>query len=113
MSDEEVILVGQDWTGMHSHRDGEFTSEEIQKYYDIALDMKLNEANDYPDGLGSEINQDWIQEIWDRINPGVRLLSHSIKTNEKCDIKVNSSSSNEYTTIVYLNPDMTPDEGGT
>ena len=46
MSDEEVILVGQDWTGMHSHRDGEFTSEEIQKYYDIALDMKLNEAND-------------------------------------------------------------------
>ena len=112
MSDEEVILVGQDWTGMHSHRDGEFTSEEIQKYYDIALDMKLNEANDYPDGLGSEINQDWIQEIWDRINPGVRLLSHSIKTNERCDIKVNSSSSNEYTTIVYLNPDMTPEDGG-
>ena len=28
MSDEEVILVGQDWTGMHSHRDGEFTSED-------------------------------------------------------------------------------------
>ena len=112
MSDEEVILVGQDWTAMHSHRDGEFTSEEIQKYYDIALDMKLNEANDYPDGLGSEINQDWIQEIWDRINPGVRLLSHSIKTNERCDIKVNSSSSNEYTTIVYLNPDMTPEDGG-
>ena len=26
----------------------EFTSEEIQNYYDIALDIKLNEGNDFP-----------------------------------------------------------------
>ena len=75
------VLKGNDWTGMSQNADNLFTSEEIENYYDIAMDMKLNEANDFPNGLGSEIKHDWIQEIWDRINPGIKILSHSINTN--------------------------------
>ena len=72
-------LVGEDWTGMSQNADAIFSSEEIEKYYDKAIDMKLNEANDFPDGLGSEIKHDWIQEVWNKVNPGVKILSHSDK----------------------------------
>ena len=46
------VLKGNDWTGMSQNADNLFTPEEIEKYYDKAMDMKLNEANDFPDGLG-------------------------------------------------------------
>jgi len=111
MSDEEVLLVGQDWTAMHSHRDGEFTSEELKNFHEFAVKGPSSAYKDLTD-LGPEIKDFWIKDIWDRVNPGVKLLSHSIKTNQKCSIKVNASSSNEYTTIVYLNPDMKPEDGG-
>ena len=111
MSDEEVLLVGQDWTAMHSHRDGEFTSEELKNFHEFAVKGPSSAYKDLTD-LGPEIKDFWIKDIWDRVNPGVKLLSHSIKTNQKCYIKVNASYSNEYTTIVYLNPDMKPEDGG-
>ena len=111
MSDEEVLLIGQDWTAMHSHRDGEFTSEELKNFHEFAVKGPSSAYKDLTD-LGPEIKDFWIKDIWDRVNPGVKLLSHSIKTNQKCSIKVNASSSNEYTTIVYLNPDMKPEDGG-
>ena len=78
--------------------------------------MKLNEVNDFPDGLGSEIKHDWIQEIWDRVNPGIKILSHSINTNNDSSWlpkwQINSWTGNEYTVIVYLTPDMQPEDGG-
>ena len=110
------VLKGNDWTGMSQNADNLFTPEEIENYYDIAMDMKLNEANDFPDGLGSEIKHDWIQEIWDRVNPGIKILSHSIKTNNDSSWlpkwQINSWTGNEYTVIVYLTPDMQPEDGG-
>ena len=109
-------LVGEDWTGMSQNADAIFSSEEIEKYYDKAMDMKLNEANDFPDGLGPEIKHDWIQEIWDRVNPGIKILSHSINTNNDSSWlpkwQINSWTGNEYTVIVYLTPDMQPEDGG-
>ena len=110
------VLKGNDWTGMSQNADNLFTPEEIEKYYDKAMDMKLNEANDFPDGLGPEIKHDWIQEIWDRVNPGIKILSHSINTNNDSSWlpkwQINSWTGNEYTVIVYLTPDMQPEDGG-
>ena len=110
------ILEGGDWSGMSQNADNLFSPEEIQNYYDIALDIKLNEGNDFPNGLGSEIKHDWIQEIWDRVNPGIKILSHSINTNNDSSWlpkwQVNSWTGNEYTVIVYLTPDMQPEDGG-
>ena len=110
------VLKGNDWTGMSQNADNLFTPEEIEKYYDKAMDMKLNEANDFPDGLGSEIKHDWIQEIWDRVNPGIKILSHSINTNNDSSWlpkwQINSWTGNEYTVIVYLTPNMQPEDGG-
>ena len=86
------VLKGNDWTGMSQNADNLFTPEEIEKYYDKAMDMKLNEANDFPDGLGSEIKHDWIQEIWDRVNPGIKILSHSIDSNNDSHGYLNGKS---------------------
>ena len=110
------VLKGNDWTGMSQNADNLFTLEEIEKYYDKAIDMKLNEANDFPDGLGSEIKHDWIQEIWDRVNPGIKILSHSINTNNDSSWlpkwQINSWTGNEYTIVLFLTPDMQPEDGG-
>jgi len=110
-------LDGADWTGMSQNADNTFTPEEIEKYYDKAMDMKLNEANDFPDGLGDEIKNDWIQEIWDKINPGVKILSHYLATSSDYDLPSasgfdNDWNGNQYTTVVYLTPDMKPEDGG-
>ena len=106
------VLTGADWTRMFNSADDIFTPEEIQNYYDIALDIKLNEGNDFPNGLGSEIKHEWIQEIWAKVNPGVQLLSHSINMNESCEFKVNAWAGNQYTVVVYLTPDLQPTDGG-
>ena len=106
------VLTGADWTRMFNSADDIFTPEEIQNYYDIALDIKLNEGNDFPNGLGSEIKHEWIQEIWAKVNPGVQLLSHSINMNESCEFKVNAWAGNQYTVVVYLTPNLQPTDGG-
>ena len=109
-------LVGEDWTGMSQNADAIFSSEEIEKYYDKAIDMKLNEANDFPDGLGSEIKHDWIQEVWDRVNPGVKMLSHRVNNNNDSTRmpkwQMNSWTGNQYTIVLFLTPDMQPEDGG-
>ena len=33
------VLAGGDWSGTFDNYDGAFTPEQIQKYYDIAMDM--------------------------------------------------------------------------
>ena len=104
------VLKGNDWTGMSQNADNLFTPEEIEKYYDKAMDMKLNEANDFPDGLGPEIKHDWIQEIWDKINPGIKVLSHYLETGP-LDMS-NEWVGSQYTVIVCLTPDMKPEDGG-
>ena len=110
------VLKGNDWTGMSQNADNLFTPEEIEKYYDKAMDMKLNEANDFPDGLGSEIKHDWIQEIWNKVNPGVKMLSHRVNNNNDSTRmpkwQMNSWTGNQYTIVLFLTPDMQPEDGG-
>ena len=110
------VLKGNDWTGMSQNADNLFTPEEIEKYYDKAMDMKLNEANDFPDGLGSEIKHDWIQEVWNKVNPGVKMLSHRVNNNNDSTRmpkwQMNSWTGNQYTIVLFLTPDMQPEDGG-
>ena len=104
---DNSVLAGGDWSGTFSHYDGAFTPEQIEKYYYAAKGFLAKEYN-----FSGEIKAKWIQEIWDNINPGLKLLSHSIKTEEICTLKVNAFLGNQYTVIVYLNPDITPEDGG-
>jgi hypothetical protein len=105
------VLTGADWTRMFNSADDSFTTEELEKYYEFAMhgaSLKYKNRND----LGSEIKDFWIQEIWDRVNPGINLLSHKIKYDQSCKLKVNAKVGSQYTVIVYLNPKMEPYDGG-
>ena len=105
------VLKGNDWTGMSQNADNLFTPEEIKNYHEFALKGPSSAYKDLTD-LGPEIKDFWIQEIWDRVNPGVQLLSHKIMTTESCELKVNAWAGNQYTVIVYLTPDLQPTDGG-
>ena len=105
------VLTGADWSRMFNSVDDIFTPEEIKKYHEFAIHGPSSNYKDLTD-LGPEIKDFWIQEIWDRANPGVQLLSHSININESCEFKVNAWAGNQYTVIVYLTPDLQPTDGG-
>ena len=127
------ILAGADWSNAFQSNDGDFTPEQIKKYYDAAMAM------DWQDGwystpemkkegksagykhitLGGsdtervdyEIEQDWVKEIWDNINPGLKLIRHYLNghgPNQSGGIHLDGWTGNQYTVIVYLTPDMTP-----
>ena len=83
-------------------QDDHFTEEEIQKYYNKAIE---------------DNEQDWVKEVWERIStPDLKLLSvnlNSLKAGESNDIQIDGFTPNLYTIIVYLTPDMQPEDGGT
>ena len=83
-------------------QDDHFTEEEIQKYYNKAIE---------------DNEQDWVKEVWERIStPDLKLLSvnlNSLKAGESNDIQIDGLTPNLYTIIVYLTPDMQPEDGGT
>ena len=106
---DSSILEGGDWTGMSQNADNIFTSEELKNYHEFALKGPSSAYKDQKD-LGPEIKDFWIQEIWDKINPGVELLSHYI---ESGPVGIdNDWNGNQYTIILYLTPDMKPEDGG-
>ncbi len=72
------VLKGNDWTGMSQNADNLFTPEEIKNYHEFALKGPSSAYKDLTD-LGPEIKDFWIQEIWDKINPGVKILSHYLE----------------------------------
>ena len=134
---DNSVLAGGDWSGTFDNYDGAFTPEQIQKYYDIAIDMDWeNEWYSTPDmkadknrvgykhiSLGGsdtervdyEIEQDWVKEIWDEINPGLKLIRHYLNghgPHQSGCIHVDGWTGNQYTVILYLTPDMTPEDGG-
>ena len=134
---DNSVLAGGDWSGTFDNYDGAFTPEQIQKYYDIAMDMDWeNEWYSTPDmkadknrvgykhiSLGGsdtervdyEIEQDWVKEIWDEINPGLKLIRHYLNghgPHQSGGIHVDGWTGNQYTVILYLTPDMTPEDGG-
>ena len=105
------ILTGQDWTGRIDSSDGTFSPEELKNFHEFAVKGPSSAYKDLTD-LGSEIKDFWIQEIWDKVNPGLTLLSHSIKTDESSSFNVNAWAGGQYTVVVYLTPDMSPIDGG-
>ena len=134
---EAGVLIGGDYSAMFDNYDGAFTPEQIQKYYDTAMAMEWEDgwystpemkAEGKSSGykhiaLGGsdtervdyEIEQDWVQEIWDEINPGLKLIRHYLNghgPNQSGGIHLDGWTGNQYTVIVYLTPDMTPDDGG-
>jgi hypothetical protein len=134
---DNSVLAGGDWSGTFDNNDGAFTPEQIQTYYDKAMAMEWQDGwYSTPDmkadknrvgykhiALGGsdtervdyEIEQDWVQEIWDNINPGLKLIRHYLNghgPNQSGGIHVDGWTGNQYTVIVYLTPDMTPEDGG-
>ena len=116
---------------------GTIPAEDIKRYYDIAMAMdwkdgwyssdKMKKEEKTPgykhiplggsdtQKLVYEIEQPWVKEIWDKVNPGCVLLKHYLNGHGK-----NQSDSidagvkeGEYIIIVYLTPDMKPGDGGT
>ena len=134
---DNSVLAGGDWSGTFDNYDDAFTPEQIQSYYDKAMAMEWQDGwYSTPDmksdknrvgykhiSLGGsdteridyEIEQDWVQEIWDNINPGLKLIRHYLNghgPNQSGGIHVDGWTGNQYTVIVYLTPDMTPEDGG-
>ena len=134
---DNSVLAGGDWSGTFDNYDDAFTPEQIQTYYDKAMAMEWQDGwYSTPDmkadknrvgykhiSLGGsdteridyEIEQDWVQEIWDNINPGLKLIRHYLNghgPNQSGGIHVDGWTGNQYTVIVYLTPDMTPEDGG-
>jgi hypothetical protein len=134
---DNSVLAGGDWSGTFDNYDDAFTPEQIQTYYDKAMAMEWQDGwYSTPDmkadknrvgykhiALGGsdtervdyEIEQDWVQEIWDNINPGLKLIRHYLNghgPNQSGGIHVDGWTGNQYTVIVYLTPDMTPEDGG-
>ena len=130
-------LVGGDYSTMFDNNDGAFTPEQIQKYYDIAMGMEwedgwystpeMKEEAKSPgykhialggsdtERIDYEIEQDWVQEIWDEVNPGLKLIRHYLNghgPNQSGGIHLDGWTGDQYTVIVYLTPDWTPDDGG-
>jgi len=103
------VLKGNDWTGMSQNADNLFTPEEIKNYHEFALKGPSSAYKDLTD-LGPEIKDFWIQEIWDKVNPGVRVLSHYLETGP-LDLN-NECVGSQYTIIVCLALDMKPEDGG-
>jgi len=99
---------------------GTIPSEDIKRYYDIAMAMDWKDGHIPLGGsdtqkLAYEIEQPWVKEIWDKVNPGCVLLKHYLNghgKNQSGDIHVDGSTDGEYSIIVYLTPDMKPEDGG-
>ena len=70
-------------------QDDHFTEEEIQKYYNKAIE---------------DNEQDWVKEVWERISASdLKLLSvnlNSLKAGESNDIQIDGLTPNLYTIIV-------------
>ena len=130
-------MIGKDWHRTIRASDGTIDERDIKKYYNIAMNL------DWQDGwysseemksqaktsgykhihLGGsdterveyEIEQDWVKEIWDQVNPGMKLLRHYLNGHNKGQsggIHIDGWTNNQYTVIVYLTPDWQPEDGG-
>ena len=130
-------LKGNNWHKTIRASDGTIPEEDIKRYYDIAMKLdwedgwyssdKMKEEAKTPGykhiHLGGsdtsreeyEIEQDWVKEIWDKVNPGMKLLRHYLNGHNKYQsggIHIDGWTADQYTAIVYLTPDWQPEDGG-
>ena len=114
-------LQSKNFTSQIQSSCGTIPAEDIKRYYDIAMayDIAIYKhillGGSDTQKFGYKIEQPWVQEIWDKVNPGCVLLKHYLNGHGK-----NQSDSidagvkeGEYIIIVYLTPDMKPGDGGT
>ena len=130
-------MMGKDWHRTISASDGTIDERDIKKYYNIAMNLDWQDGWYSSEKMKSEaktpgykhihlggsdterieynIEQDWVKEIWDQVNPGMKLLRHYLNGHHKGQsggIHVDGWTNNQYTVIVYLTPDMQPEDGG-
>ena len=132
-------LKGGDYHKIIRASDGTIPEEDIRRYYDICMNTldwqdgwystpKMKEEAKTPgykhihlggsdtEEVDYEIEQDWVQEIWDKVNPGVKLLRHYLNghhAGQSGGIHIDGWTGDQYTVIVYLTPDWRPEDGGT
>ena len=115
-----LALAGGDFHQVIQASDNTIPEEDIKRYHDKTLDMDWKDGRvhlggsefEYTEEIDYEIEQDWVKEIWDKVNPeGVKLIRHYLST-QPDSIHIDSWSGDQYTVIVYLTPDWTPDDGG-
>tara|TARA_B110000285_G_C14964972_1_gene533607 strand:- start:49 stop:720 length:672 start_codon:yes stop_codon:yes gene_type:complete len=85
-------------------QDDIFTKDEIQKYYDKIIFLKAE----------GDIDKNWIKEIWQKVKPDDLKLSMVYLNTEQSDkFHTNALAKKQYKIIVYLTPDIQPEDGGT
>ena len=97
-------LKGGDYHQIIRASDGTIPEEDIKRYYEAAMAIKtFYIESDEPRDLGDEIKHDWIQEIWDQVNPGLKLIRHYLNGHHKHQsggIHMDGWTGNQYTVIV-------------
>ena len=106
-------LTGGDYHQVIQASDNTIPEEDIKRYYDTAMKMDwLGEQIHLGDDV---IEHDWVKDIWEQVNPGIKLLKHYLNGHHKGQsdgIHIDGRTGEQYTVIVYLTPDWTPEDGG-
>tara|TARA_B100000768_G_C11123141_1_gene308412 strand:- start:39 stop:713 length:675 start_codon:yes stop_codon:yes gene_type:complete len=106
-------MLGDDYHRTISASDSTIDESDIKKYYDTAMKMDwLGEQIHLGDDV---IEHDWVKEVWDKVNPEMRLLKHYLNGHGKGlsnTMNHGAEIANQYTVIVYLTPDWQPEDGG-
>ena len=131
-------LAGGDYHKIIRATDGTIPEEDIRRYYDICMNtldwedgwystpqMKkeaktpgykhIHLGGSDTEEIDYEIEQDWVKEIWDQVNPGAKLLRHYLNghhAGQSGGIHIDGWTGDQYTVIVYLTPDWRPEDGG-
>ena len=99
-------LTGGDYHQVIRHTDDTIPKKDIKRYYENAV---------LKDGQKIYLDEDWVRDLWEQVNPGIELADSYIHVYNKSTHKVNSTAKdgNTYTIIVNLTPDLQPEDGGT
>ena len=99
-------LTGGDYHQVIRHTDGTIPKEDIKRYYENAV---------LKDGQKIYLDEDWVRDLWEQVNPGIDLVDSYIDV--YCDstnkVYPTAEVGNTYTIIVNLAPDLQPEDGGT
>jgi len=99
-------LTGGDYHQVIRHTDDTIPKKDIKRYYENAV---------LKDGQKIYLDEDWVRDLWEQVNPGIDLVDSYIDV--YCDstnkVYPTAEVGNTYTIIVNLAPDLQPEDGGT